>query len=755
MKTLTSIYKSILVLTLLVFCSLTGLAQTVPAEEKNALIALYNATDGANWTNTTNWLSANPVGTWYGVTVANGHVTAIDFSSAGNKLNGSLPVELGDLNFLEIFNVSANSSLVGNIIPELFTNTKLTEVDLSNNKLTGPIPSNVSNLTELRSLELDYNDLSGNIPSEIYSLVNLEVLNLFRNSLTGTIPTDIQNLTKLTDLSLGNNPLTGSIPAEVGSLINLNYLNLSQTDLTGPIPSEIGNLTNLHLLQLSRNKLSGSIPPSLGNLSEVTNFNLFSNELTGSIPASLGNLTNVKSFLINTNQLTGAIPSELGNLVNAESFYLGTNMLSGSIPSELGNLIKVKQFYLGDNQLTGTIPTSLATLPNVEDIFFFGNNLSGTLPDFTQAPNLDYRILIRNNAFQFGDFENQWNAYQTQLTFFTISPQDRVNAEETISKNIGSDITLTTTVSGSQNKYQWYKNNALIDGETSSDLILNNAQPSASGTYHCLITSDIVTDLTLRRNNISLTVLDTDPPVLTCSASQTIPCNSAAIPDFTTLITVSDTVDPNPTIVQDPVIGSPFVFGMTVTITATDDNDNMSECSFVVTDTSTPVEAGNDATIILGESTQLTAASSSSSGSYLWSPSEGLSDITIANPIATPLETTTYKVIFTNEDDCESEDEITITVNDAITSTVEGEFDQQIKIYPNPGSSTAQIDFGRGSMKNVNVRFVDLAGKDVIDRYYPTVTDLIQIDVDKLDIGIYLIEIREEKNTSYKRFIKN
>ena len=32
------------------------------------LVTLYEATDGANWNDNTNWLSAAPLGEWYGVT---------------------------------------------------------------------------------------------------------------------------------------------------------------------------------------------------------------------------------------------------------------------------------------------------------------------------------------------------------------------------------------------------------------------------------------------------------------------------------------------------------------------------------------------------------------------------------------------------------------------------------------------------------------------------------------------------------------
>jgi gliding motility-associated-like protein len=48
---------------------------------------------------------------------------------------------------------------------------------------------------------------------------------------------------------------------------------------------------------------------------------------------------------------------------------------------------------------------------------------------------------------------------------------------------------------------------------------------------------------------------------------------------------------------------------------------------------------------------------------FLWSPPTGLSDTTIANPIATPTVTTTYYVVSTDTSGCTGVDSVTITVN--------------------------------------------------------------------------------------------
>ena len=57
--------------------------------DRAALMALYNSTDGANWTDNTNWGSTEPLGTWFGVTtntdgrVTDGRVSNLYLPGAG------------------------------------------------------------------------------------------------------------------------------------------------------------------------------------------------------------------------------------------------------------------------------------------------------------------------------------------------------------------------------------------------------------------------------------------------------------------------------------------------------------------------------------------------------------------------------------------------------------------------------------------------------------------------------------------------
>ena len=73
----------------------SGSAET----DREALVALYNATGGENWSISANWLSDAPLDEWEGVrTNDDGRVTELDLFS--NGLSGEIPAELGSLSNL-------------------------------------------------------------------------------------------------------------------------------------------------------------------------------------------------------------------------------------------------------------------------------------------------------------------------------------------------------------------------------------------------------------------------------------------------------------------------------------------------------------------------------------------------------------------------------------------------------------------------------------------------------------------------------
>ena len=361
-----------------VFASTPTPVPAAGTTDRDALVALYHATDGDNWTNNENWLSDAPLNRWYGVTTDEGG-RVIELNLWQNGLHGTIPTELGSLVTLNILNLFDNQ-LRGEIPPELGNLRSLIVLNLSQNELRGAIPLAFSNLAILVVLDLSNNQLSGMIPSELGKLSYLAGLYLSENKLHGTIPSNIGELTNLEELGLYSNQLSGTIPIELGNLINLKFLALADNKLNGTIPSELGNLVGLEQLVLSTNQLSGTIPATLNNLANLTALGLNSNQLGGIVPPGLGKLINLQALSLSNNQFLGTIPPELGNLTALKWLWLSENQLTGTIPPELGNLTNLEMLHLWSNELTGTIPRELGSLTNLTELAAGDNRLTGTIP---------------------------------------------------------------------------------------------------------------------------------------------------------------------------------------------------------------------------------------------------------------------------------------------------------------------------------------------------------------------------------------
>ncbi|MEP2237641.1 MAG: immunoglobulin domain-containing protein, partial [Maribacter sp.] len=511
-------------------------------------------------------------------------LTVLDLS--GENLSGDLPNGLFDLTALQYLNLRLNN-LSGNIPDEISQLTNLRQLQLYANDFDGEIPVSLTTLNNLEILELFNNNLTGEIPIEITqilslkvlklennpftgfmypeygNLINLEVFSLFGNSLTGSIPIELGNLINLKTLSLGRNQLSGTLPIELRNLTNLEFLDISVTDITGSIPDEYGELTQIQSLSLYHNQLSGVIPSSLSNLTQIRNFEVHTNQLTAELPPSFDQWILIEKFDVAGNQLSGPIPESYANLINLSSFNVRENMLSGEISPSFSNWSNIKDLNLGYNNFTGSIPDSYSNFNNLEffnveqnqfsgllstsfvnwanakNLNFSYNEFEGPVPDFTSvltfiASGSDGESLnIRDNKFQFGDFENEFDYYDQIIFSFSDSPQAKVNEVENLSHNLGENVTLTTTVSGAQNHYQWFKDGVPIPGSPDSpSLTLNNIQANDAGVYHVEITSDIVTDLTLVRNDITIIIncvapTADDPVDVNACASYTLPTLSA------------------------------------------------------------------------------------------------------------------------------------------------------------------------------------------------------------------------------------
>lgn len=96
--------------------------------------------------------------------------------------------------------------------PTFHNNGSMIFLDLSYNRLEGSLPKELGSMYYLQILNLGHNDLSGPIPQELGGMRYVAILDLSYNRLNGSIPQSLTSLNLLGEIDLSNNHLSGAIP---------------------------------------------------------------------------------------------------------------------------------------------------------------------------------------------------------------------------------------------------------------------------------------------------------------------------------------------------------------------------------------------------------------------------------------------------------------------------------------------------------------------------------------------------------------
>ena len=412
-----------------------------------ALVAIYNASKGAEWTKN-QWELDKPIDTWPAVTVTDGRVTALKLTTSGViAQEWTLPEEIGDL-------------------------TELTELRINSNKLSGDIPDAVYSLSKLEKLYFQNDNLTGSISDKIAQLTELTELYVDRNTnLAGSIPAEIGNLKKLARLNISQTAIGGEIPAELGQCESLLQFMAFKTNLSGNLP-DIWDMPVLQTVMLHTNPgLTGPLPASLGKLKSLENgtapsIQIYGCNLTGTIPDSFAGLPEkTKQVHVQDNKMTGVIsltvqahpnfaswkydPQQEGygltleevNYRQVDSLALvaiykasdGANWAKNkweldkpidtwpavtvtdgrvtalklstsgvitqewTLPEEVADLTELTDLRINGNKLAGTIPDAVYGLSKLEKLYLQNDNLTGSLsPKLGQLTELTELYVDRN-----------------------------------------------------------------------------------------------------------------------------------------------------------------------------------------------------------------------------------------------------------------------------------------------------------------------------------------------------------------------
>ncbi len=243
--------------------------------------------------------------------------------------------------------------------------------------------------------------------------------------------------------------------------------------------------------------------------------------------------------------------------------------------------------------------------------------------------------------------------------------------------------TATLQASGG-NSYSWTPSAGLSD-----DSIANpEASPDATTTYYVTIANDDCAALD------SVTVFVQGELVADAGQDASV-CTGESV----TLSGTGGTEyswSPNTGLsdanVQNPVATPPFTITYTLT-TSSGDCQSQDQVTITVSDELT-ANAGPDVNIEEGETAQLNASGGTT---YEWTPTEGLSDANIANPIASPTESTTY-FLTVSSGECSDTDFMNVFVGDDPGNTVSAEAGLDVTICEGEsvllsGSGTSGADF--------------------------------------------------------------
>ena len=389
------------------FDSLTATAEVeivFKLSDRQVLDSLYRVTGGENWTDTTNWLSDEPLSEWFGVET-NEAGKVVELSLGWNNLTGSMPAVLAELD-------------------------DLVTLDLSGNALEGLLPWNLGYMAGLRYFHIGDNKLSGVVPRE-FARLELDTLYAagsgvcvppsLREWFTGieqtddadhciaSIDIDVVDLPSLTFYAPGE---TGTLSAtyvdaegdtsheasvtwssgdtavvSVSAVGRVTAVGDGETEVTATydsttvsIAAEVALPENdrdvLEILYdrahgdgwteatswLTDEPLSEWAGVETDDSGRVVGLSLRGNNVRGPIHSSIGQLDRLVTLDLSRNWVSGSIPAEVGDLSLLRELVLGVNGLAGELPSELGTLDSLRTFQVAATSLSGLVPASFADL---------------------------------------------------------------------------------------------------------------------------------------------------------------------------------------------------------------------------------------------------------------------------------------------------------------------------------------------------------------------------------------------------------
>jgi hypothetical protein len=411
----------------------------IPTTECEALVALYESTDGDNWTKNEDWNETDTPCDWEGVTCDGGHVSRL-YLYSGN-LNGEMPPELGNLSGLERL-LLFNNALSGAIPPELGDLGQLEYLWLQNNGLCGEIPETLMD-TDIPPnegfLKLDDNHLITDVSDELEAWLD------DRNSGwegSQTVCPVKPNTVQFVQSSYEVDEDDGTVTLKVSRIEGDGAISVDYATTEGSATEGEDYDGDTGTLDWDENDFDAKeIQITIHDEGESEEDETFSVELSNPDGAILGtpkravvtiidagdpgicdevteigkdeclalialyDETDGENWADNTGWIKTNTPCDWYGVTcvgeHVTRLYLFNNNLNGEIPPELADLTGLERLLLFSNGLSGVIPPELGDLGQLEYLWLQNNGLCGDIPDtLTETaipPNVGYLKLDDNH----------------------------------------------------------------------------------------------------------------------------------------------------------------------------------------------------------------------------------------------------------------------------------------------------------------------------------------------------------------------
>jgi hypothetical protein len=413
-------------------------------DDSLALVAIYQATGGANWTNS--WNLNDPVYTWHGVTLLatlEGNVVVKNLNLAHNNLTGTMPPQTATLVYRQgaDFTLDISHNRLGFLSAEPFigelngfryapqdsihqaqyltrqeSDSVTMHVNTAGNFNTyqwykdgQPIADATTPILEIGAvLPADMGEYTCLVNNTVANQLTLHRRKIFLNVIPFVNPLDSMVLVDLFNSTGGNSTWKKpwNLNNPVGTWQGITFvggkvteIDLSNSGLTGEIPASFNAdadlIQNLTYLNLSGNELSGTIPAGLGSFENLLYLDLSGNNFAGTVPSEIGNLQNLLTLDLSDNELT-QLPASINNLTSLQNLILRNNQL-GAIPA-LGNLTELLTLDISHNLLV-EMPAGIPYLIKLQNLYAHVNFVENWVENIATLQALRNLTLYQNRLY--------------------------------------------------------------------------------------------------------------------------------------------------------------------------------------------------------------------------------------------------------------------------------------------------------------------------------------------------------------------